>query len=262
MQITDKIIVITGAAGGIGRALARRFYAENPAYLLLCDLQLDGVQAFAAELDATGNRVGAAMCDVGNAEAVQQLVSDIEQRCGRIDLFCANAGIFTSGGADVDDSVWQRTLDINLMSHIYAVRASLPGMLKRGDGYFLHTISAAGLLSQIGSAPYTVSKHAALGFAEWVAITHGEQGIKVTALCPQGVQTAMLDNVGDVNSVASDGLATPEAVAECAFAAIQSEQFLALPHPGVANYFQRKATDHNRWIRGMQRFQRSLQQNQ
>lgn len=259
MQIADKVIVITGAAGGIGRALAERFNAEKPAFLMLTDLQLDGVQALANALDPLGHTAAARRCDVSDADAVHALVREVEQRCGRIDLFCANAGIFINGGADVDISAWQRSLDINLMSHIYAVRACLPGMLARGDGYFLHTVSAAGLLAQIGSAPYTVSKHAALGFAEWVAITHGQQGIKVTALCPQGVQTAMLDSLANINSVASDGVVTPEAVAECALAAIAEEKFLALPHPGVADYFQRKAADHDRWIRGMQRFQASLE---
>ncbi|MET0379717.1 MAG: SDR family oxidoreductase [Spongiibacteraceae bacterium] len=260
MLLTDKVIVITGAAGGIGRALALRFLREQPAYIMLADLRLDSVAAVARELDPEGGHVGAAACDVGDAAAVQRLVTDVENRCGRIDLFCANAGVFIDGGVDVDISAWQRSLDINLMSHIYAARACLPGMLQRGAGYFLHTISAAGLLSQIGSAPYTVSKHAALGFAEWLAISHGQQGINVTALCPQGVQTAMLDNLGNAKSVASDGVLTPEAVAECALEAIAAEKFLALPHPGVATYFQRKAGDHDRWIRGMQRFQNSLQQ--
>jgi NAD(P)-dependent dehydrogenase (short-subunit alcohol dehydrogenase family) len=258
MLLADKVIVITGAAGGIGRALAQRFFRQQPAYLLLTDLHLDGVASLASELDPSGTRVGAASCDVGDAAAMQQLVSDLEQRCGRIDLFCANAGIFIDGGLEIGDDAWRRALDINLMSHVYAARACLPGMLQRGEGYFLHTISAAGLLSQIGSASYTVSKHAALGFAEWLAISHGQQGIKVTALCPQGVQTAMLDRVGNAKSVASDGVVTPEAVAECALEAIAADKFLALPHPGVANYFQRKAADHDRWIRGMQRFQESL----
>jgi NAD(P)-dependent dehydrogenase (short-subunit alcohol dehydrogenase family) len=259
MQLNDKVIVITGAAGGIGRALAQRFLAERPAWMQLTDLHAEAVQAVAADLDPDGSRIGASACDVSDANAVAQLVAAVEQRCGRIDLFCSNAGVFINGGADAGAKAWQLSLDINLMAHVHAVNACLPGMLARGEGYFLHTISAAGLLAQIGSAPYTVSKHAAVGFAEWVAITHGQQGIKVTALCPQGVQTAMLDDIDNVDSVASDGVVTPETVAECALAAIHAEQFLALPHPGVAHYFQRKAADHDRWIRGMQRFQASLE---
>src|SRR5690606_8803278 len=173
-------------------------------------------------------------------------VRQVLDRCGRIDLFCANAGIFVDGGIELDAGAWQRSLDINVMSHVHAARACLPAMLERGEGYFLHTISAAGLLAQIGSAPYSVSKHAALGFAEWLAITYGQRGIKVTALCPQGVQTAMLSDLGNPQSVASDGVLSPEAVADCALETIAAEKFLALPHPGVAAYFQRKAADHDR----------------
>lgn len=257
MNLQGKTIIITGAGSGIGAALARRFAAQGPQVMLLLDLQAEGLEKLAAEL--AGHPVETGVCDAADADAIATVVSGFENRFGRVDLFCANAGVFIPGGADAGPADWRKALDINLMSHIHAVHACLPGMLSRGRGYFLHTISAAGLLSQIGSAPYTVSKHAALGFAEWVAITHGGQGIGVTALCPQGVKTAMLDSIDNPDSVASAGLASPESVADCALDAIERETFLALPHPDVAEHVRRKAADHDRWIRGMQRFQDSLQ---
>ena len=256
MELDNKTIIITGAGGGIGAALARRFARCQPEFMLLLDLHPGPLEVLAAEL--TGVAVAHDTCDVSSAEAIRRQVDRVVGAYGRIDLFCANAGVFVSAGADASAKDWQLSLEVNLMAHVHAAAACLPSMLARGRGYFLHTVSAAGLLSQIGSAPYTVSKHAALAFAEWLAISHGGQGVGVTALCPQGVNTPMLDSLDNVASVASDGLVTPEAVAECALEAIREEHFLALPHPGVAHYFQRKASDHDRWIRGMQKFQASL----
>lgn len=256
MDLNGKIIIITGAAGGIGAALAKRFDRQSPHALLLLDLDLEPLRQLATELSCANVETG--VCDVTDPDAIGIYVKNIEARYGRIDLFCANAGVFIPGGVDAAAEIWQRSLQVNLMSHIYAAQACLPGMLARGSGYFLHTISAAGLLSQIGSAPYAVSKHGALGFAEWLAITHGVQGIGVTALCPQGVATPMLNAIDNFGSVASDGLLSAEAVADCAALAIAEEKFLALPHPRVRDYFRRKAEDHDRWIAGMQRFQESL----
>ena len=185
--------------------------------------------------------------------AVKQVVDDTEKRFGRVDLYCANAGVLVRGGLETPDETWRWVMDINLMAHVHAARACLPGMIARGGGAFLNTVSAAGLLSQIGAVTYTVSKHAALGFAEWLAITHGNQNIHVTVLCPQAVQTSMIDNVPDGGVAGLDGVATPEHVADCAFEALAENRFMALPHPEVKKYFQRKAVDHDRWINAMQR---------
>jgi NAD(P)-dependent dehydrogenase (short-subunit alcohol dehydrogenase family) len=256
LRLEDKVIVITGAGGGIGAALAKCFALCRPAGIRLVDLDLAPLEALAGQLD--GVDISIARCDVTDERAVADQVASVVERYGRVDLFCSNAGVFIPGDEATLASHWDLAMGVNLMAHIHAAKACLPVMLEKGSGYFLNTISAAGLLCQIGSAPYTVSKHAALGFAEWLAITYGERGIGVTALCPQGVATAMLADLEDVNSVASDGLLSPEDVAACALRAIESEQFLALPHPEVASYFQGKAADHDRWIRGMQKFQDKL----
>jgi NAD(P)-dependent dehydrogenase (short-subunit alcohol dehydrogenase family) len=256
MKLSGKTIILTGAAGGIGEALARRFSRENPRALLLLDLHESKLQTLAGRLSIDNLETGTG--DVSDPADIKAWVDHMEARYGGVDLFCSNAGIFAAGGADADLSAWQKSLDVNVMAHVHAARACLPGMLARGSGYFLQTISAAGLLSQIGSAPYTVSKHASLGFAEWLAITHGRDGIGVTALCPQGVRTDMLSTIDNVDTVAGDGLAGTDEVAECAADAIARETFLALPHPRVADYFRRKAEDHDRWIRGMQRLQEKL----
>lgn len=193
--------------------------------------------------------------DVSQENQIQHLVEYTQEKLGPIDLFCSNAGIGLDGGPEVPDSGWARILNINVMAHIWASRAVLPAMLERGDGYFLQTVSAAGLLSQIGSAPYSVTKHAALAFAEWLSITYGERGIKVSALCPQGVRTNMLLNSHEGGSFLLDGALEPAQVADAALAGIEAEQFLILPHPEVKEYFQRKASDYDRWLRGMRRLQ-------
>jgi NAD(P)-dependent dehydrogenase (short-subunit alcohol dehydrogenase family) len=189
---------------------------------------------------------------------VVQLVARTTERYGPADLFCSNAGIGVDGGADVSDSDWQRIWQINVMAHVYAARAVLPAMLERGQGYLLQTVSAAGLLSQIGSAPYSVTKHAALAFAEWLAITHGDAGIKVSCLCPQGVRTNMLEKARG-GAFLREGALDPEQVAEHVMKGLAEEQFLILPHPEVADYFRRKADDYDRWIRGMRRLQLKIQ---
>lgn len=257
MKIRDKTIIITGAARGIGAALARALDRHAPKAMTLLDLDPVLLEKVAANLDCSCIHIG--KCDVADPGSLGPFVSRMEAEFGGVDLFCANAGVFLNGGENVGLDVWDKALHVNVMSHVYAARACLPGMLRKGRGYFLHTVSAAGLLSQIGSAPYTVSKHGALAFAEWLAITYGDQGIGVTALCPQGVDTPMLQDVGMVNSVAGDGLLSAEAVAVCAIDAIAEERFLALPHPQVKDYFLRKAQDHDRWLRGMQRLKKTLE---
>ncbi len=256
MDTEGKTIIITGAAGGIGAALARHLDRHNPEAMMLLDLDTNAVEQIGGDLQCAD--ISIAACDVTDPEAVNDRVRAMETRHGRVDLFCANAGIFVAGDEACPLEDWQRAMEVNTMSHVYAARACLPGMLSRGQGYFLHTVSAAGLLSQIGSAPYSVSKHGALSFAEWLSITYGDRGIGVTAVCPQGVDTKMLDDIDNVESVAGDGLISAEEVAECAVQAVREERFLALPHPAVIDYFQRKARDYDRWIAGMRRLQTRL----
>ena len=249
MQAKDRIIVVTGAASGIGRALVRRFANEGAAAVVAVDLNAAGAAAVAAEVGGVG-----LACDVSNEADVARVVRDVEARFGRIDLFCSNAGILFLGGVESPTADWERIWQVNVMAHVYAARAVLPGMIARGDGYLLNTASAAGLLSQIGSATYSVTKHAAVGLAEWLAITHGAQGIKVSVLCPQAVRTAMVgDTDGGVAAV--DGMIEPEQVADAVIAGLAAERFLILPHPEVEEYMRRKTTDYDRWIRGMQRLQ-------
>lgn len=251
MKIKDKVVVVTGGANGIGRALCQRFSSEGARAVIVSDLDAANAQQVADEIGGV-----AITTNVALESDVIRLVSQVTESYGQIDLFCSNAGIIEMGGADATDEAWQRIWDINVMAHIYAARAIVPQMLARGEGYLLQTASAAGLLSQIGSAPYSVTKHAAVSFAEWLSITYGDQGIKVSCLCPQGVRTRMLlGDDGDKESFLREGSVSPEEVAEAVVAGLDSEKFLILPHPEVAEYFERKATDYDRWIRGMRRLQ-------
>ncbi len=247
MRVKDQIVVVTGGANGIGRALCRRFAADGARTVVVADRDGDGAARVAAEIGGDARRV-----DVARESEIAALIEHTESVHGPIALFCSNAGIGIPGGAEVADAEWRRIWDINLMSHVYAARHLIPRMAKRGGGHLLNTASAAGLLSQIGSAPYAVTKHAAVGLAEWLAITHGRDGIKVSVLCPQAVRTAM--TAGNPDGVASvDGMMEPEQVAEVVTEALAEERFLVLPHPEVAQYMQRKAGDTDRWIRGMQK---------
>jgi NAD(P)-dependent dehydrogenase (short-subunit alcohol dehydrogenase family) len=251
MQIAGKVVVVTGGANGIGQALSQRFAAEGATAVVIADI--DGAQAH-----EVANRIGGVgfEVDVAQAPAVQRLVREVLERFGAIDLFCSNAGVGCDGGADAPDAAWELSWNVNVMAHVYAARAVLPGMLARGEGYLLQTVSAAGLLSQIGSAPYSVSKHAALAFAEWISITHGDQGIKVSALCPMGVRTNMLRKAQfGGGSFLLDSALEPEQVTDYVVKGLAEEKFLILPHPEVAEYFQRKAADYDRWLRGMRRLQ-------
>jgi len=250
MLVKDRIVVVTGAASGIGRALARRFTQEGARLVVCSDRNGDGVRAVAEEIGGIAFET-----DVSKEADIQSMIEKVEAEHGPIDLFCSNAGIGTGGGAEAPDEAWQRIWDINVMAHVWAARHMVPRMIERGEGYLLNTASAAGLLSQIGSAPYAVTKHAAVGLAEWLAITHGDKGIKVSVLCPQAVRTAM--TAGNPDGVASvDGMIEPEAVAEACVRAIEAEDFLILPHPEVLEYMRRKTGDYNRWIGGMRKLQR------
>src|SRR5437764_1684038 len=187
MQIQDRVVVVTGGANGIGQALCRAFAAEGARAVVVADIDEQGALRVAAEIKGT-----AVITNVGKESDVQRLVQQATQQFGQIDIFCSNAGVGVQGGPEASDTDWQRSWDVNMMAHIYAARAVLPQMLARKEGYLVQTVSAAGLLTSLGSAPYAVTKHAALGFAEWLAITYGDQGIRVSALCPQGVLTNML----------------------------------------------------------------------
>lgn len=255
MDVRDKVVVVTGGASGIGRAMCLRFAAAGARAVVVADLQAERAAAVAAEIAAPVQAWGVAV-DVAQPAAVQRLVDDVTARHGRIDLFCSNAGIISRSDADAPAADWQRHWDVNVMAHVHAANAVLPQMLARGEGYLLQTASAAGLLSQVNAAPYSVTKHAAVAFAEWLAIAHGDQGLRVSCLCPQGVLTPMLlgaDGQGAQRSFLGAGAVTPEQVADCVLQGLADERFLILPHPEVLTYWQRKTGDYERWLRGMRR---------
>ena len=254
MQIRDKVVVVTGGASGIGKALCERFAAEGASAVVVSDINQAGAEQVAASV-ADKARVLALRTDVSGEADIRALVAQTIDAFGHIDLFCSNAGIFTIGGEEVSDEAWDRIWDINVKSHIYAARAVLPGMLARGEGYLLNTASAAGLLSQIGSAPYAVTKHAAVGFAEWLSITYGGRGIKVSVLCPQAVRTQMTANTRGGGVAGVDGMLEPEALVQTVIETLADERFLCLPHPQVLTYMQRKTADYDRWLGGMRRLQ-------
>jgi NAD(P)-dependent dehydrogenase (short-subunit alcohol dehydrogenase family) len=255
MRLADKVAVVTGGAAGIGRALCRRFAAEGARGVVVADLDAAGAERVARE---TGGL--AVPVDVSREADVAALVARATAAYGPIDLFCSNAGIALEGGVEVPDRDWQRIWSVNCMAHVYAARAVLPGMLARGQGYLLQTASAAGLLTQIGSAPYSVTKHAAVALAEWLAVTYGDRGIRVSCLCPQGVRTNMLAGAQTgTGRFLLEGALEPEQVADAVVAGLAEERFLILPHPEVGEYFRRKANDYDRWLRGMRRMQAKLQ---
>lgn len=253
MELEDKIAVVTGGAGGIGKALCRRFADEGAKTVVVVDRNAAGAAEVAADVG------GVAMsADVTRERDVRHVVEWTERGHGPIDLFCSNAGIAVAGGAETADADWQRSWAVNVMAHVYATRALLPRMIARGRGYFLNTASAAGLLNQIGSASYGVTKHAAVGFAEWLALSHAHQGIKVSLLCPQAVRTPMLDDSRGTQAASVDGAIEPEELAEAVVDGLRAERFLILPHPRVLDYMQRKTGDYDRWLRGMNRLQERL----
>lgn len=253
MVVADKVVVVTGGGNGIGAALCRRFAADRAKAVVVADIDGDAAKRVAADIGGLGLRA-----DVTSATDLQQLAADVVGRYGAIDLFCSNAGIAVDGGEETPDAEWQRCWDVNVMAHVLAARAVLPGMLARGEGYLLQTVSAAGLLTHIHSATYAVTKHASLAFAEWLSMAYGDRGIRVSALCPQGVRTDMLRRAAaGGRTFLLDSALDPEQVADEVVKGIADERFLILPHPDVAEYFRRKATDYDRWLRGMRRLRKS-----
>lgn len=247
MQLKDKIIVVTGAANGIGKGLARRFAAEGAKTVVCSDIDLDGAQATADEVGGV-----AIKANVGKEEDIIALIDTVENDIGPIDLFCSNAGILVLGSMETPDDHWDRAWKVNTMSNVWAARHLVPRMIARGGGYFLITASAAGVLNQVGAAPYAVTKAGAVAVAEWISMTYGDQGIKVSALCPQAVRSEMTR--GFEESIASlDGLLEPEDVADACVKAIDEETFIVLPHPEVLGYMQAKAGSYDKWLGGMRK---------
>jgi NAD(P)-dependent dehydrogenase (short-subunit alcohol dehydrogenase family) len=247
-EIAGKGVVVTGGGNGIGRAIATRL-AFDGARIIVNDVNADAANEVAAALGGI-----AIVADLSTAAGVTALVDGAISHLGKIDIFFSNAGIDAGFGEDVDDRVWERVIDINVMAHVRAARALVPHWLSEGGGRFVVTASAAGLLSMIGNAPYSVSKHAAVGFAEWLSIEYGNRGIIVQAICPQGVNTDMLRNSGEVQELLSrDSAIEPDDLAELVRAALDDDRFLILPHPEVAEYYAARASNPDRWLAGMRR---------
>ncbi len=263
MNPENKVAVVTGAGSGIGRALAIGLAAVGARAIVCTDLNGDNAAETAGMIGASATTTAtttatAQTLDVGDEAAIEALVAETESRIGPIDLFVSNAGYGQRGGLDLPTEDWMRMMNVHVWSHLAAARAVIPGMIERGGGYLLNTASAAGLLTQIDSGPYAVSKHAAVTFAEWISINYGDQGIGVSVLCPQAVRTAILGPGALENrpktQASLDGVLEPEVVADACIEAVREERFLVLPHPEVATYFQRKANDYDRWLGGMRRF--------
>jgi NAD(P)-dependent dehydrogenase (short-subunit alcohol dehydrogenase family) len=253
VKLAGKHAVVTGGANGIGRALCQKFAAEG-ARVVVADLDIERASELASEIGGL-----AVATDVGDEASVCALVERAGNENGPIDLFCSNAGIGFFGGIEVANEDWQKIWDVNVMAHVYAARAVLPSMLERGEGYLLNTASAAGLLTQIDSACYSATKHAAVGFAEWLAVTYGDRGIAVSVICPQAVRTAMTADFENGGVAGVDGMIEPEEVADCTIEAIGEERFLILPHPTVEKYLQNKVGGYDRWLAGMRRLRARFQ---
>jgi NAD(P)-dependent dehydrogenase (short-subunit alcohol dehydrogenase family) len=253
LNLTDRVIVVTGGASGIGAAMARRFAAESPRALIVADLDFENAQRVAADIDAFPFEV-----DVADPDSNDRLIEYAEDTYGPIDLFCANAGIGFAGDEQTRPEHWDRMWNVNLMAHVHAARKLIPAWAARGEGYFLSTASAAGLLTNLKAAQYSVTKHAAVAFAEWLSITYGDQGVKVSCLCPMGVKTPFLDAAAEFHKLLDPYALEPAEVADVVVAGLAEERFLILPHPDVERFFQNKANDYDRWIDGMRRLQGSV----
>ena len=269
MEVRDTVAIVTGAAGGIGEALTHRFL-EAGARVLVSDIDVHKLHATAGRLErvAGAGTVAAVAGDAADPGTIGEMVAVAERELGPVDIFVANAGVGEAAGLAADEDQWRLGLEVNLLAHVRAARVMVPGWLERGGGYFVSTASAAGLLTQIGSAVYSVTKHGAVGFAEWLAVTYGDKGIGVSCLCPMGVDTDLL-NGGLQEDAPGGGQAAravtgagavldPRTVAEDVLVAISEERFLILPHPEVREFARRKSEDPDRWIRGMQRYARTL----
>jgi NAD(P)-dependent dehydrogenase (short-subunit alcohol dehydrogenase family) len=254
VEVADRVVVVTGGARGIGRALVRRFATAGAEAVVVADIDGDGAWTVAREVGAMAIR-----CDVSRESDIVELIDKVYTAKGRIDIFCSNAGIGVGGGPETPNSEWQRIWDVNVMAHVFVARHLLPAMLARREGYILGTVSAAGLLNHVFAAPYGVTKAAALSFFEWLSIAHGDEGIRVSCLCPQGVKTDMLaaERRLGLEFLTATAL-EPEQVADAVLEGIRQESFLILPHPDVAEYFSRKAGDYDRWLRGMRRLRANI----
>ena len=250
MEITNKVIVVTGGAGGIGLAIAKEFIKEGPKIVILVDISFKN-------FNFKDEKILCEQCDVTNESSIQNLIDKINLDFGLIDIFCSNAGILSLGSEQSSNEDWSKNWNLHVMSHVFAAKKLLPDMLRRGSGYFVNTASAAGLLSHIDSITYSTTKHAAIGLAEWLAITYGKQGIGVSILCPQAVETAMTRG-REKEVSALDGMMKPEDVAIDVINAIKDEVFLISPHDEVVGYFQNKANNYSRWIGGMQKLRQTL----
>jgi NAD(P)-dependent dehydrogenase (short-subunit alcohol dehydrogenase family) len=260
MKLSDKVIVVTGGGRGIGAALCRRFAAEGPRGIAVADIDAAAARAVADEVGGLG-----VACDVGREEDIDRLVAAASERFGRVDVFCSNAGVARGqgfgagrGGPFASDADWSESWAVNVMAHVYAARAVLAQMLERESGYLVNVASAAGLLTEMGSQAYSVTKHAAVAFSEWLAIAYAEYGIEVSCVCPQGVDTRMVRDSRHGADHLLKTLIPPEAVAECVVAGMEAGIFLILPHPEVREYAVRRASDVDRWLRGMARYRTEL----
>ena len=271
MDIAGRVAVVTGGASGIGRSICLALAEQGAGGVVVADVDAGGAAEVAAAIEADGQRALAVTADMAREADAEALVARAEEAFGPVGLFFSNAGIIVDGGVEVPDEAWSRIWAVNVQSHVYVARALLPRMLARSEGYLVITASAAGLLTELGSAPYSVTKHAAVALAEWLSITHGDQGIRVSCLCPQAVRTNLIatshrqvsampaERTGVGTPQASvDGVLTADEVAACVIEAIGDERFLILPHPEVARYEQRRAGDRERWLRGMRRLQARL----
>lgn len=268
MKVAQKVAVVTGGGGGIGGALAAKL-AQEGARVVVADLDADAARAVAERVNAeTPGAAVSAGADVSDAAAIQQLIDLAEAEFGPVELYFANAGITGAAGLDVSEADWDLSFDVNIRAHIRAAQLLVPGWVQRGQGYFIATASAAGLLTQLGGATYAVTKHAAVGFAEWLNITYGDQGVRVSCLCPMGVNTKLLyagessgDPLGELATravTAAGAVLEPAAVADIVLEAIDAERFLILPHPAVLEMYRHKGADYDRWLHGMRRYQRGL----
>jgi NAD(P)-dependent dehydrogenase (short-subunit alcohol dehydrogenase family) len=256
MEVADRHVVVTGAAGGIGRALVRRFAAEGARAVVAADLDLAGARSLAEEVGGL-----AVELDAGREDSVRGLIGEATDAGGPIDIFVSNAGVpGAMGGPEAADDSWEQAWRVNVMAHVWAARALLPEMVARGEGYLLNTASAAGLLTQVSSLVYSVTKHAAVSLAEWLAIEYGDAGVRVSCICPQGVRTPMLDlameEPAGAAALSAGGLIEPEDVADAVIAGIRDERLLILPHENVAGFLALKGSDPERWLKGMRRLVR------